>query len=422
MTSILQTNLTDWHNNLLVGYSKPSFDRLTATKIVFVIEGTGISGGLNIIIHHAKALLDQGADVTLAFRALSQGQRDFLKNWSSDIADIRLSEVAELAGEEFDLAIATFWSTLYLLSTLKSERQVYFVQSLETRFFLNHSKINKSQEQELRKCAASYLAGVPVITVATWLSNFLLSNTASKVWTVRNGIDKRLFQLALEKRNDLDGRRRLSVLLEGNPTSPMKGIPESLEVLKRPEFKNIDFLLASPVPVQANLYSMANLRILEGTPMSQMPLVYGQSDVLVKMSRVEGMFGPPLEAFHSGGTAVVSAVTGFDEYCQTGVNSIVVPVDDFAQMGDAIRLVDEDRDLLASLQAGAHFTASSWPDVRKSGREFASACLAVLSAPAPQQDPIRKLLEVENDFELWEKSLSAEDLRAFELLVSLGKR
>jgi len=36
---------------------------------------------------------------------------------------------------------------------------------------------------------------------------------------------------------------------------------------------------------------------------------YARSDVLLKLSSVEGMFGPPLEAFHRGATAVVTPVT-----------------------------------------------------------------------------------------------------------------
>jgi len=44
------------------------------------------------------------------------------------------------------------------------------------------------------------------------------------------------------------------------------------------------------------------------------PEIYRSCDVLVKLSYVEGMFGPPLEMFHCGGTAIVYDVTGHDEY------------------------------------------------------------------------------------------------------------
>jgi O-antigen biosynthesis protein len=414
--------MTDWQNTNLVQYSVPSFSSMKGTKVVFLIAGSGISGGLNIILHHAKALLCYGAEVVIAFQYLAKNQKAELIQWRPDAQDLRICQVQDLRDEKFDLAVATFWSTAYLLEQVSSERQLYFVQSLETRFFLNEAGSSQGSSSELLRCAATYLVGLPIVTVANWLANFLLTNTSSKVWTVRNGIDKALFQDVLEIRKDLKPDRRLSVLLEGSPTTPMKGNSESIQTLKKEAFNRINLLIASPTPIKTNAYSMPNLKILAGTPMSRMPLLYGQSDVLVKMSRVEGMFGPPLEAFHAGATAVVSAVTGFDEYCQTGLNSIVVPVDDFAQMGEAVLLLDEDRDLLAALQKGAELTANSWPDVKKSGTEFVAACLAVLNSTEPEPKPMRKLVEFENDFEQWKGSLSAEDLRAFELLVSLGRR
>ena len=49
---------------------------------------------------------------------------------------------------------------------------------------------------------------------------------------------------------------------------------------------------------------------------------------MLKLSRVEGMFGPPLEGFHMGATCVVTAVTGHEEYVEHGENGLVVDWDD----------------------------------------------------------------------------------------------
>ena len=37
---------------------------------------------------------------------------------------------------------------------------------------------------------------------------------------------------------------------------------------------------------------------------SSMSALYTESDVVLKLCRVEGMFGPPLEGFHRGATCV----------------------------------------------------------------------------------------------------------------------
>ena len=62
-------------------------------------------------------------------------------------------------------------------------------------------------------------------------------------------------------------------------------------------------------------------------PIHKTAEIYRSCDVLVKLSYVEGMFGPPLEMFHCGGTAIVYDVTGHEEYIEDGKNAIVVKKD-----------------------------------------------------------------------------------------------
>ena len=57
-----------------------------------------------------------------------------------------------------------------------------------------------------------------------------------------------------------------------------------------------------------------------------MPPIYGSADVLVKASNAEGMFGPPLEMFSTGGTAVAWHVQGAEEYMSDRYNSLLVPM------------------------------------------------------------------------------------------------
>jgi hypothetical protein len=65
------------------------------------------------------------------------------------------------------------------------------------------------------------------------------------------------------------------------------------------------------------------------------------------------MFGPPLEMFHCGGTAIVYDVTGHDEYIRHGVNSLVVERDNELQVVDWLKKLKNDIGLLDKLKAGA---------------------------------------------------------------------
>ena len=71
---------------------------------------------------------------------------------------------------------------------------------------------------------------------------------------------------------------------------------------------------------------------------------------MLKLSRVEGMFGPPLEGFHMGATCVVTAVTGHEEYVEHGVNGLVVDWDDPRGTARALDLLARDRALLHCLR------------------------------------------------------------------------
>ena len=65
-------------------------------------------------------------------------------------------------------------------------------------------------------------------------------------------------------------------------------------------------------------------RVFERVAVESTPVIYRSCDVLVKLSQVEGMYGPPLEMFHCGGTVVTYDVTGHEEYVEHGVNGLVV--------------------------------------------------------------------------------------------------
>jgi hypothetical protein len=95
--------------------------------------------------------------------------------------------------------------------------------------------------------------------------------------------------------------------------------------------------------------------------------------VLVKLSYVEGMFGPPLEIFHCGGTCIVYDVTGHDEYIEHGRNSLIAKSGDEAQVMQYLKQLHQDETLLQNLKAGALQTATEWHDWQSSSMQFEKA-------------------------------------------------
>jgi hypothetical protein len=129
------------------------------------------------------------------------------------------------------------------------------------------------------------------------------------------------------------------------------------------------------------------------------PLEYGdvsaEADVLLKLSQVEGVFTPPLGAFHCGATAVVSPVTGHDEYVRHRENGIVADRHDPHGVASWLDLLARDGELLTRRRRGALETAREWPSLEDSAERMAAALREIGATPQPNGDPVQLLADVD---------------------------
>jgi glycosyltransferase involved in cell wall biosynthesis len=90
-------------------------------------------------------------------------------------------------------------------------------------------------------------------------------------------------------------------------------------------------------------------------------LVAEDPDVWVGLPRVAGFPRAPLAAFAAGATAVLTPVTGADEYVVDGENALYTAWDDERGTSRLLDLLARDRALLSSLRERALATARAWP-------------------------------------------------------------
>jgi hypothetical protein len=133
-------------------------------------------------------------------------------------------------------------------------------------------------------------------------------------------------------------------------------------------------------------------RVLGSVSHADLARLYGESHVVLKLSRVEGMYGPPLEGFHMGATTVTTAVTGHEEYVEHGWNGLVVDWDDPHGTARQLDLLAQDRRLLHFLRTNALATAASWPSWQQAGTFMAAALSAIRRAPATEASGVTQLL------------------------------
>ncbi len=332
-------------------------------SVAIIVSSAAISGGTNVIFEHAMRLPSHGFQVTLITR--DPVTRDDVswhrigQYFDSDI--IRWETFSTASSLHFDYAIATYWRTFFDLWRIDAASYLYFVQSIESRFYPLHERVLRNAVD------GTYDSNVGFITEANWIVEYLKAIHEADAALALNGIDKNIFSLSGAS---IASRRpnTFRILVEGSVTAEFKNIPRTIELCQAAGVGEVWLLTPSKVEVVPGVD-----RVFSQIPMAETASVYRSCDVLVKLSLVEGVFGPPLEMFHCGGTAIVYNVTGHDEYIVHGKNALVVPTHDEKAVIDYLRLLAQEPPLLAHLKQNAMQTAAAYPDWDICSEAFAKA-------------------------------------------------
>jgi glycosyltransferase involved in cell wall biosynthesis len=351
-------------------------------KICVLMGSADISGGSYVIFEHCLHLQREGWDVTVVTLDPISSRT---AHWHPALDALRFTDFKTVAEERFDLAIATWWKTIYEMHRIDAIRYAYFVQSIESWFY-------PDSDVAIRNLVNStYLLPLPGITEARWIREHLANRFGLDFHLVPNGCSKAIYT---ENAPAVAPRQpsRLRVLVEGPLGVDFKNVARTVSLVRQSQADEIWLLTSSPITDYPGVD-----RVFSRVPAKDCPAIYRSCDVLVKLSYVEGMFGPPLEMFHCGGTAVVYDVTGHDEYIVDGENALVVTTDDESGVVAAINRLKADPALLLSLKEGARRTAAAWPDWSDVSPRFADALRRIADQP-PANDRMRIRLMTEEFF------------------------
>jgi len=329
-----------WERQAKATYRRKS--RLLPT-IAYLIPGTGISGGIAVILEHVNRLRRAGYDVFM----ISQDNKDSISWWPcNEVPIIPFDTPHRYLLEGIDTLVATGWPTVQMLDHLTAGRKLYFVQSDERRFDDSPEFKRKVQETYLRR-------DVEFVTMAGWICRWLNHEFGHNCEYVPNGIDAHRFQNVqpLEPKG-----QKLRILLEGPIAIPFKGMAEAAAAVADCADCEIWIVSSAGRPQPGWRCD----RSFEAVPHGEMAAIYASCDILLKMSQVESFGYPPLEMMATGGSVVVHEVTGLDEYAVHEENCLIVS--DVASARKAIRRLIDDPALRARLGAAGRRTADgmSW--------------------------------------------------------------
>lgn len=320
-------------------------------KCIFTLGSPAIGGGTNVIFEHATYMAKQGVEVYIVTDHKIQPSE---YSWHTSAHILKWVTYDEIKDIEFDMAIATWWRTVYELYRVKSKHYVYFVQSIESKFY------NDSEQGIKMLAEMTYFLDMKVITEATWIKEYL-AKYGVDAYLVHNGIRKDIYTTEGETYEKCKGLR---ILVEGPVDVDFKNVPRTIELVKQSKADEIWLLTSSNIKDYEGVD-----RVFSQVPPKDCAKIYRSCDAIVKLSYIEGMFGPPLEMFHCGGTAIVYDVTGHDEYIVNEKNGIVVKTDQEHDVIDSINKL-KDSKYLNKLKKGAIKTANEWCSWQESSDKF----------------------------------------------------
>ena len=372
-------------------------------KVAFLVNDLALSGGIGVVVAHARQLHDRhGFDVTLV---LAREQEE--PHWAHDaLPGLHVATLEHARDTPFDIAISTWWETAFVLFELRAERYASFIQSLEDRFY---------RADEVERLGAQVALDLPVtfITEARWIRDTLADlRPDATCHLVRNGIDKATF--ASPERVEPNTTAPLRILVEGYASSWFKGVNQAIAAVRQMAEPH---LLTVVAPSDQGLDARGADRVLGAIPQRDLAALYAETDVLLKLSQVEGMYGPPLEGFHMGATCVTTPVTVHDEYVEHGYNALVCDWDDERGTARQLDLLARNRRLLHALRSNALETAKGWPTWEQSGEFMAGALHAIRRDPPPPSGAgaARLLADIRSGMELVRLEYQRRDELAWKL-------
>lgn len=327
-------------------------------KWAVLLGSAAVGGGTYVIFEHAVRAMERGANVTIV--TMERVARKELY-WHDRAQNLNWKTIQEAEKEAYDVVICTWWRLVYEAYRLKGKHYIYFVQSVESRFY-------PAEEKPLRQLAeATYMLPMPVITEAAWIQEYLKKNYLRNVRLVRNGIRKDIYT-PKGKCYAPREKGRLRVLVEGPVDVDFKNVPKTVSLCRKSEADEVWLMTSSDIKSYPGID-----RVFSKVPIEETPQIYRSCDVIVKLSYVEGMFGPPLEMFHCGGTAITYDVTGYDEYIEHGINALVAVRDDDKKVMEYLNQLKREPDYLRKLKEGALHTANQWDSWERSSALFYEA-------------------------------------------------
>lgn len=319
------------------------------TRIIFVLQTLGYSGGIKIVVEHANRLAKEGF-------ATEIWSLDDKQVWPTDVPSRSFKNykklIAALENEEA-IKVATWWETAYpvWISSIKKGIAVNFIQEIESWFYPNDIDAQ-------RTVISCYRKEFKNLTTSSYNLDEIMQ-LGLKAELIPCGYDEKVYykKSGIKKHSD--------VLLAVGRTFFQKNFNFSFESWKQLGDKRPNFWLFGSEP---DMKSMDQKITYHFKPSDdEVNELYNKATVFVQTSRHEGFCLPILEAMAAGTPVICTDAHGNRDFCINGRTAILVDQDDKKALSDAMKKIFSDSKLREKLTKNAlkEVEKYTWPAITK---------------------------------------------------------
>lgn len=323
-------------------------------NIGYVLPHHSLTGGMKMLLEQMKRLKERGHHITAFFKG-EEGS-SVLPSWSEIAVDeeVLISPLALFAEHEkvkqCDV-IVVGWIYQLLEFKGKNMNVFYWEQGHESLFgdipeYTFVSGIRRSLD-------VCYRAGIPIVSVSSFVAKVLKARYDLDTKVITNGIDVEVFRPLLSREESSIP----TVLLVGSPHLRFKGFSDALKALQIVWNRGIRFQVHWICQQKADMKTDFPITYFVQPKQEELISIYQHADVLLFASWYEGFGMPPLEAMACGTPVVATDSGGVQEYARDGYNCLLSEPGDTVDLANNVITVLQDSTLKERLHLNGRATA-----------------------------------------------------------------
>jgi len=320
------------------------------TRIIFILQSLGFSGGIKNVIEHANRLADEGFDTEIwSLDAKAPA-------WPINVPTRAFTDFESLTSaleKEEAIKVATWWETAFpvWLSSVKKGIAVNMIQEIESWFYPNDPDAQRTVISCYRKEFRN-----------TTISSYNLEELGQLGLTaelIPCGYDTDIYH-PID-----DVKKEDNVLLAVGRSFFQKNFKFSFDAWKMMGENKPKFWLYGSEPDMKKLDD--NIVYNFKPSDEEVNVLYNKATVFVQTSRHEGFCLPALEAMAAGTPLVCTDMHGNRDFCIDNKTCIMVEQDNKEQLAAALNKLFTDKKLRDKLSKNALKEAEkyTWPVITK---------------------------------------------------------